>query len=110
MLNQYEHNSLASLLPEEEEINRLFCSEEEAIFSLYEQIFCNMNSVCKGTVLNSMKYLIFSKSMTNQMEEICHMTTDDVDVVHHREIEKEKEEATKEIKKKLYEILEDKLF
>ena len=110
MLNQYEYSDFGYLNPEEEELVNLFPSEDEAIFALYEQLFCNLNSVCKETILNSMKYLIFSKSMDNQMEEIKHMTTDDVDVVHHRQLEKHVEESTKELKKKLYNILEDKLF
>ena len=110
MLNQYNYSDFDYHNLPEEEIGNLFPSEDEAIFALYEQLFCNLSSVCKETILNSMKYLIFSKSMENQMEEIQHMTTDDVDVVHHREIDKEMEQATKEMKKKLYDILEDKLF
>lgn len=95
---------------EGEEISSLFPSEADAVFALYEQLFCNLNTVCKETILNSMKYLIFSKDMDNQMEEIRHMTTDDVDVVHHREVDKAVDETTKEFKDKLYEILESKLF
>ncbi len=110
MLNQHDYVDLEYLHPEEEGIQDLFPSEDEAIFALYEQLFCNMNTVCKETILNSMKYLIFKKNMDNQMEEIRHMMPCDVDVVHHREIEKEIEQATKEMKKELYDILEDKLF
>lgn len=110
MLNQYACSSLDSIISEEEEINTFFPSEEDAIFALYEQLFCNLNEVCKETILNSMKYLIFSKSMDNQMEEIKNMTSCDVDVVHHREVDKEIEQSTKEMKKTLYDILEEKLF
>ncbi len=96
--------------PEEEGVTSLFSSEEEAVFALYEQLFCSLNHSSPETILNSMKYLIFSKSMTPQMEEIEHMQPCDVDVVHHRQVEKEVAEATQEIKKTLYQILEDKLF
>jgi hypothetical protein len=88
----------------------LYPNEEEAIFSLYEQLFCNRNAVCKETILQAMQYLIFIKGMTDQWEEIRHMDVDDVDVVHHQEVEKAKEETTQEFKEKLYEILEDKIF
>lgn len=91
-------------------IARFFLTEDEAVFALYEQLFCNMNTVCKETVLKAMQYLVFCKDMPNQIEEIKHMTTDDVDVVHHREVEKAIDETTKEFKDKLYEILENKLF
>ena len=112
MLSKQEHlyDDIDYASTEEGEINNLFPSEDEAIFALYEQLFCNLNSVCPKTILNGMKYLIFSKSMNNQMEEIKHMEPCDVDVVHHRQLEKEVEEAHKEIRKKLYDILEDKLF
>jgi len=110
MLNQYVPSYLDSIFPEEEEINTFFSSEEDAIFALYEQLFCSLNSVCKETILNSMKYLIFNKSMDDQMEEIKNMTVSDVDVMHHREVEKEVNESTQEMKKNLYDILEDKLF
>jgi len=93
-----------------EQIGKYFPSEDEAVFALYEQLFCNLNTVCKETVLQAMQYLIFSKDMPNQREEIQHMTTDDVDVVHHREVDKAVDETTKEFKDKLYEILENKLF
>jgi len=91
-------------------IARFFPTEDEAVFALYEQLFCNMNTVCKETVLKAMQYLVFCKDMPNQIEEIKHMTTDDVDVVHHREVDKAVDETTKEFKDKLYEILENKLF
>lgn len=87
---------------DEEYIKDFFPSEEEAIFALYEQLFGNVNSVCKETILGAMKYLIFSKEMDNQMEEIMHMTSEDVDVVHHRQLEKAVEEATKKTKINLY--------
>ena len=87
---------------DKEYIKDFFPSEEEAIFALYEQLFGNINSVCKDTILNTMKYLIFSKSMDNQMEEIRHMTVVDVDVIHHRQVEKEVEQATKKLKIDLY--------
>ena len=87
---------------DEEYIKDFFPSEEEATLALYEQLFGNVNSVCKETILNSMKYLLYSKEMDNQMEEIKHMTTDDVDVIHHRQLEKSVEEATKKTKINLY--------
>lgn len=108
MLNQFDYCTPEVLSGAEPE--NLFTSEEDAIFALYEQLFFSRNTVCKQTVLNSMKYLIFSKSMKDQMEEMEHMLPCDVDVVHHREIEKEMELTTKEIKKKLYDILEGKIF
>lgn len=116
MLNQhnYDYEYFEDLISEEtsldKEVYSLFPSEEEAIFALYEQLFGNINSVCKETIFNSMKYLILSKSMDNQIEEMSHMIADDVDVVHHRQLDKGVEQATKELKKKLYRILEDKYF
>ena len=108
----FQHSPLpsSSFYEEEEDINHLFPSEEEAIFSLYEQLFCNLQSVCKETILNAMKYLIFTKSMTPQMEEIIHMEPGDVDIVHHRELDNEIEECRKEMKQKLANILQDKFF
>lgn len=106
----HDYDYVLEEILEDEEILFLFPSESEAIFALYEQLFCNLNSVCKDTILNAMKYLIFSKNMDEQMEEIRHMTTDEVDVVHHREVDKSVDETTKEFKDKLYSILEDKLF
>lgn len=110
MLENYDYADLGFPCQEREEISDLFPSEKDAIFALYEQLFCNLRSVCKETILNSMKYLIFSKEMDSQMEEMIHMTTDEVDVVHHRQLEKEVEQATQELKNKLHNILEDKLF
>jgi len=110
MLNNYDYADLDFPCEDTEEISSFFPSEKDAIFSLYEELFCNLRSVCKETILKSMKYLIFSKGMDSQMEEIRHMTTDEVDVVHHRELEKEVEQSTQELKNKLFKILEDKLF
>lgn len=87
---------------DEEYIKDFFPSEEEAIFALYEQLFGNVNSVCKETILKAMKYLVYNKSMDDQMEEIQHMLPEDVDIVHHRQLEKSVEEATKKTKINLY--------
>jgi len=112
MLNEkkYSYADIDYTPPEEEAIHNLFNSEEDAIFALYEQLFCNLTHSCPETILDGMRYLIFSKWMTPQMEEIRQMDPCDVDVMHHREIDKRVEEATQEMKKKLYAILEDKLF
>jgi hypothetical protein len=91
----------------DEEIDKLYDSEEEALYALYEQLFDSLNNVCKETILNSMKYLIYQKQMRDQMEEMTHMREEDVCVIHHRERDKSNEETTKEIKHKLYEFLEE---
>lgn len=109
-MHDYAYDYVSEENAEEKEISSLFHSETDAVFALYEQLFCNLNSVCQETILNSMKYLIFSKKMDNQIEEIRHMTAEDVDVVHHREVDKAVDETTKEFKEKLYEVLETKLF
>lgn len=88
----------------------LFPSEEDALYALYEQLFDSSNSICPQTILDAMKYLIISKEMSKQMEEIKYMEPSDVAVLHHREVDKKVEETTKELKKKLYQILEDKIF
>lgn len=91
-------------------IARYFPNEDEAVFALYEQLFCTLHTACKETILRAMQYLVLCKEMPDQLEEIKNMTADDVDVVHHRELEEAVEETTKEFRNKLYEILEDKLF
>jgi len=91
------------------EVDKLFNSERDAIFALYEQLFSTANSICNETILDSMKYLIFSKEMTNQMDEIKCMQRDDVCVIHHREVENKVEEAKLNLKKELFTILEDNL-
>lgn len=106
MLNAY--NTFPS--PSVEEEVSFFTSPEEAIYALYEQLFDSLNAVCPETILKAMKYLLFSHDMEKQMEEIKNMLPCDVNVIHHRELDKGLEEATKEMKKKLYQILEDKLF
>jgi len=93
--------------PHEEEVSNLFKSEEDAIVALYEELFCSLSAVCPQTILNGMKYLIFNKSMYDQMEEMEHMQPCDVDVVHHREAEKTVDQATKEMKRKMYDFLEE---
>lgn len=108
-LHDYAYDEAIQESMETEDILTLFPSESDAIFALYEQLFCNLNTVSKDTILMAMKYLIYSKNMDNQMEEICHMTIDDVDVVHHRQVDKAIHQTTKEFKDKLYSILEDKL-
>ena len=99
---EYEHP--------DDKIKVLYPSEEEAIYALYEQLFDTRHKICAETVLNSMKYLIFSKGMDKQMEEIRQMEPYDLCVIHQYELNNSVEQATKEIKKKLYDILEDKLF
>ncbi len=93
-----------------DEVSRLFKTQQDAIFALYEQLFCNMNAVCPKTILQAMQFLILCKDMDRQWDEIHQMTPDDVDVVHHRQVDKAVDETTKEFKDKLYNILEDKLF
>lgn len=92
-----------------EGIARLFISQEDAVYALYEQLFDSLNAICPYTILDAMKYLVHSFCMTDQMEEMRLMREEDVCVLHHREVDKQVEESTKEIKKSLYEILEDKL-
>ena len=106
----YEHTDdkyIEDLFPDGKDIRDLFQSEADAIFSLYEELFCNQNHICKKTVLESMQYLIFSKGMENQMEEIEYMDPCDVDAVHHREVEKEVLYVEHEMKNKLYKFLEN---
>ncbi len=106
----YDHDYLDGINGERGQYSELFPNTEEALFSLYEELFCNRKRICKKTILEAMKYLIFSHDMPNQQEEIHYMTTDEVDVVHHREVDEAIQETTKEFKEKLYEILENKLF
>lgn len=103
---EYDLADIDYTSPEEQEVMNLFKSEEIAIGALYDQLFCSLNAVCPETILNAMKYLIFSNTMHDVMEEMEHMQPCDVDVVHHRQVEKEVDQATKEMKEKLYDILE----
>ena len=105
-----QFSRLGYYIENEESALETFSSEEDAIYALYEQLFDSLNSVCPSTILNAMKYLLEKKDMSKQMEEISHMHPEDVCVVHHRQSDKLAEEATKEIKKQLYAILEDKIF
>lgn len=101
----YEHSCLEYL--EKPSIDfHSFESEEDAIFALYEQLFCNLNSVCKETILESMKFLINEKGMTDQMEEINQMNPCDVDIVHHREYDKQLKQSIKDFKKKICDEIE----
>jgi len=95
-------NTLESI-PHEE----LFPSEEKAVEALYEQLFDSLNDICKHTVLNAMKYLVYSKQMWNQIEEMEHMGPSDVCVLHHREVDRGVTQATKEMKDKLYALIDD---
>jgi len=103
---EYDLADVDYISPQEEEVKNLFKSEEEAIGALYEELFCSLNAVCPETILKGMKYLIFQNSMYDEMEEMEHMQPCDVDVVHHRQMEKEVYHATKEMKRKVYDILE----
>ena len=101
MLKQHNQSDIDSLSTEDYDILNLFHSEKEAIYKLYYQLLCTHTPICKKTILNSLKYLVFCKSMDNQMEEIQNMTTDDVDVVHHSKLVREVEKDKQELQKKL---------
>jgi len=80
-------------------------SEEDAIYALYEQLFDSPYSICPETILEAMRYLIFKKQMTDQMDEIRFMRPEEVCVVHQNEIEREVEETKEEIKEQIFDIL-----
>lgn len=105
----FEASYIEEFYPLQEEINSYFPSEEEAIYALYEQLFHSSNNICKLTILNSMKYLIFKNSMTNQIEEITHMREEDLWITHEKEKEKSLNDTTQEIKNKLYAFLEEEI-
>lgn len=104
----YEYEEVENQSYSWKTVKNLFPNEKEAIFALYEQLFCTIDNVCQETILEAMKYLVYSKEMTNQMEEMKEMTKEDVPIVHHRAIDRGVEKATKEFKEKLYNVLEDK--
>lgn len=85
------------------EIESLFRTEEEAIFSMYEQLFDTREYICEETILKAMKYLIFKKGMSNQMDEIRDMTIEDVCIEHKHQVEKVKSKLH-EMKRKLQEL------
>lgn len=95
--------------PTEEEVRNFFPSEEEAIFSLYEQLFHSSRSICKPTILNAMRYLVNAKSMTNQVEELSWMREEDLWITHEKEKEVIAEDTTQEIKNKLYAFIEEEI-
>ena len=95
MLKQHEFYDYST--EENESVHSGFKCEEDAIHALYEQLFDSLNAVCADTILESVRYLVNSKEMDNQIEEMQHMTANDVCVVHHRECDKAREEATKDV-------------
>lgn len=85
------------------EIERSFHNEQDALFSIYEQIFSSREYISEEIILKAMKYLVFKKNMTEQMQEIREMTIDDVCIEHKYQLDKVKNKLS-EVKKQLLDI------
>jgi len=89
----YSHDFEESDL-ENMEIERSFRTEQDAIYSIYEQLFDSKEYICEEILLKAMKYLVFKKQMTEQMEEIRKMDVADVCVEHKEQVLKAKQKLT----------------
>lgn len=99
LLSDYEYQSYG----------HLFTDDDAAIYALYEQLFDSLNNICPQTILDAVKYLVWKNDMSAQLEEMESMTSTDVCVVHHRQLDKVEDTTTQEIKNKIYKVLEEEI-
>lgn len=106
MLSTYTHSSIPAFYEEDLqdlEVERFFRTEEDAIYSIYEQLFNTQEYVCEDVILKAMKYLVFKKKMSDQINELRSMTSEDVCVEHKTQVHKAKNKLN-QIQKQLLDL------
>jgi len=65
-----------------------FDGEEDAVFALYEELMDGSDVLDRDRIYMALRYLIWSKRMPRQYDEIAKLSCRDVDALTHHEMER----------------------
>lgn len=88
-------------------VENLFLEEEDAIFTLFEELFESAQEIDRKRIYDSIKYLLWQKGMIRQYEEIIEMDETGLCVEHINKARDEVKTTITRFKQRILEFIEE---